>query len=157
MEIIDDMLEDLTLVKEFSSEKEQHYKEIFSNTIDKVQINQDVYYSAKAFTSIVNNIIRKKFDYINYIAKNQIELLTFLNTYDDKYLSNIENLLIEEAGNEILIIDDLLEDISNLLGFLQDLLETLQNLNQNKQKFNLHSELNKMLDDLENKYKGGAI
>ena len=37
--------------------------------------------------------------------------LTFLNTYDDKYLSNIENLLIEKTGNEVLIANDLAEDI----------------------------------------------
>lgn len=155
MEVINDMLDDLNMVRKFIPEKSEYCRQVFEDIMEKVKVDVDIYHSAKAFTSIVNNIINKKLDYIDYITKNQIELLTFLNTYDDKYLSNIENLLIEEAGNEILIINDLMQDIIDLLSFLQDFLTSIKDINQDHKQFNLQMELNRMLDGLEKKYEGG--
>ena len=107
MIVIDNIINDLNSIKEMSSDKVNCCHKIFEDIIDGAKIDEDIYHSAKAFTSIINNIINKKLNYINYIVDNQIELLTFLNTYDDKYLSNIENLLIEKTGNEVLIVNDL--------------------------------------------------
>lgn len=155
MEVINDMLDDLNMVKKFIPEKGEYCRQVFEDIMEKLKVDVDIYHSAKAFTSIVNNIINKKLDYIDYITKNQIELLTFLNTYDDKYLSNIENLLIEETGNEILIINDLMQDITDLLSFLQDFLTSIKDISQDHKQFNLQMELNRMLDGLEKKYEGG--
>ena len=157
MIVIDNIIKDLNLIKEMSSDKVNCCHKIFEDIIDRAKIDEDIYHSAKAFTSIINNIINKKLNYINYIVDNQIELLTFLNTYDDKYLSNIENLLIEKTGNEVLIANDLAEDIFDLVMFLEDFLETINNLKKNNLPIHLQQELNKILEDIERKYNGGLL
>lgn len=157
MIVIDNIIKDLNSIKEMSSDKVNYCHKIFEDIIDRAKIDEDIYHSAKAFTSIINNIINKKLNYINYIVDNQIELLTFLNTYDDKYLSNIENLLIEKTGNEVLIANDLAEDIFDLVMFLEDFLETINNLKKNNLPIHLQQELNKILEDIERKYNGGLL
>lgn len=157
MIVIDNIIKDLNSIKEMSSDKVNCCHKIFEDIIDGAKIDEDIYHSAKAFTSIINNIINKKLNYINYIVDNQIELLTFLNTYDDKYLSNIENLLIEKTGNEVLIANDLAEDIFDLVMFLEDFLGTINNLKKNNLPIHLQQELNKILEDIERKYNGGLL
>lgn len=157
MIVIDNIIKDLNSIKEMSSDKVNYCHKVFEDIIDRAKIDEDIYHSAKAFTSIINNIINKKLNYINYIVDNQIELLTFLNTYDDKYLSNIENLLIEKTGNEVLIANDLAEDIFDLVMFLEDFLETINNLKKNNLPIHLQQELNKILEDIERKYNGGLL
>ena len=157
MIVIDNIIKDLNSIKEMSSDKVNYCHKIFEDIIDRAKIDEDIYHSAKAFTSIINNIINKKLNYINYIVDNQIELLTFLNTYDDKYLSNIENLLIEKTGNEVLIANDLAKDIFDLVMFLEDFLKTINNLKKNNLPIHLQQELNKILEDIERKYNGGLL
>lgn len=128
---------------------------LFENIVNENLIEPDVYYSAKAFTSIVNNIVNKKTEYINYLLCNQIELLSFLATFDDNYLSNIEHLIVEKTTSELISIQNLIDDNFDILFFLEDFLKNLPTLKKNNLSAHLLDELNKIIENCEKKYEGG--
>lgn len=128
--------------------------EIFKKNINKGDIDEDTYSAANAFTSILNQIVNRKIEYGNFIIAGQIELLTFLNTYDDKYLSNSKNLLDCQNCNEQIFLDELDEDICNILTFLEDFLNQLKKKNTS---FDVSDKMLEFLKELNDKNKRGEI
>ena len=116
--VIDNILKDFRTLKEEISDDTNYCLEIFNTTVDINDVPEDVYYSARAFTSIINNIVNRKTKYIFYILDNHIELLEFLQTFDKKYLLGIESLLAEKCSAEIIFAQELADDNIDIINFL---------------------------------------
>lgn len=154
MKIIDEFVNEYENFREtFDYQKNCAY-DVFKKTMQRGSVDEDTYSAANAFTSIVNQIINRKIEYGNFIIAGQIELLTFLNTYDDKYLSNTKNLIECQNANEQVFLAELDEDICNILLFLEDFLKKLVNKNK---EFKMEDELSKFLKELGDKNKRGEI
>ena len=157
MVIIDKIIKDLEDLKNEFQYENNYCLNMFNSLIDKNTINEDIYHSAKAFTSIINSLVNKKIEYANYIIYSQIELLNFLNTYDDKYLSNIYCLLSEKATTEGMLVSELSEDIFELTQFLEDFLTNLNTIKKrNKLPKHLQQQLDKINKKNKKKYEGGT-
>lgn len=155
MVVIQEIIAELEELRGDFQENTNYCNQLFNKLIDESKINIDVFYSARAFTSIINSIVNNKTKYANYIIDNQIELLNFLNSFDDNYLSNIYYLLSQKMRTEEDILFTLSEDIFDLINFLKDFLLGLEELEQNKNSNILHKQLEDMLKEFEEKYKGG--
>lgn len=157
MVIIDQLIEDLEELKEEVNYENNYCNNLFNKLVDKSELDEDVYYSARAFTSIINALVNKKIEYANYIVNSQIELLNFLNTFDDNYLSNSSCLLKDKATTEGFLISELSEDIFELTQFLEDFLINLKNIKKkSKLPSHLQQQLDMMLQEFEKKYEGGT-
>lgn len=156
MVIIDELIEDLEDLREEVDYEKNYCNNMFNELVDQSELEEDVYYSARAFTSIVNSLVNKKIEYAHYIINSQIELLNFLNTFDDKYLSNSTCLLRDKATTEGLLVSELSEDIFELTQFLEDFLTNLKNIKKKSRlPSHLQQQLDMMLQEFENKYGGG--
>lgn len=153
MVVIEEIITEFEELKTDFQENTNYCNELFNKLIDKSTINIDVFYSARAFTSIINSIVNSKTKYANFIIDNQIELLNFLNSFDDKYLSNIYYLLNQKMRTEEDLLYSLSEDITDLILFLEDFLLRLETLEQKPSK--IQEQLTNMLKEFEEKYKGG--
>ncbi len=150
---LDEMINQFEECKLDVSDKKNCCLDIFNGIVKKELIDEDTYYSAKAFCSIVNNIINNKVDNVLHISTKQIDLLQFLQTYDDKYLSNLTNCLMTKSYCEIDFVNELLVDIFEILTFLEDTLKEITN--KKKDNFShIQQQLNDMLKEFEEKYKG---
>ena len=74
MVIIDNIIKDLEDLKNEFQYENNYCLNMFNSLIDKNTINEDIYHSAKAFTSIINSLVNKKIEYANYIIYSQIKL-----------------------------------------------------------------------------------
>jgi hypothetical protein len=155
MIVIDNLLKDFKDLKEDVNINHNYCLELFNNLVDESTIDIDVFYSARALTSIINSIVNKKVEYVNYIIDSQIEMLSFLNSYDDKYLSNTQNLFSNESSTEITTVIGLIEDNFDLTQFLEDFLTRANKLKKNSLSGQLKRQLDEMLKEFEEKYKGG--
>lgn len=127
---------------------------IFDSIVGKEDIDSDMYYAAKAYTSILTQIINKKVDYANIVIDGQIELLEFLNTFDDKYLSASEKLLGYQNCNEQIFLAELVDDINSLILFFKDFLSAILDNNE-PTKTNLQIQLEEMLNEFNRKHNKG--
>ena len=127
---------------------------LFDSVIRKGTIDEDVYLAAKAYTSIISQIINRKIEYANFIIAGQTELLSFLNTFDDNYLSASEKLLGYQNCNEQIFLAELRDDINNLIIFFKDFLFGLLDDNE-PVKNNLRIQIEEMIKEFEKKYKRG--
>lgn len=148
--VIDNILKDYeTTQNELDLEINDCLK-IFKNFTESHKLEPDMFFTARAFTSLINTLVNKKIEYINYLLSCQIEVLSFLKTYDDKYLSSIEGLLIENTTSEMIAIEELIENCYTLTFFLNDLLNDLIK----KNNFNsLERNLEQLLQECEKKFK----
>lgn len=99
---------------------------ILKNNLNQKEVPTDVFLSAKAFTSLLNTIVNNKIDYILDLMSSHSELLSFLETFDDKYLSSASNLLYTSLIDEVSIMDDLYNDIQHIYTFLENFLIQLK-------------------------------
>ena len=127
---------------------------IFDSIVGKEDIDSDMYYAAKAYTPILTQIINKKVDYANIVIDGQIELLEFLNTFDDKYLSASEKLLGYQNCNEQIFLAELVDDINSLILFFKDFLSAILDNNE-PTKTNLQIQLEEMLNEFNRKHNKG--
>ncbi len=156
MKMIDDIVNEYEDFREVFDYKKNCCLDTFYEIMGEGNINDDMYSTAKAFTSILNQIVNRKIEYGNFIIAGQIELLTFLNTFDDNYLSSIKNLLECQNSNEQLFITDIDEDICNIISFLEYFLKKLKN-NDMYSEPNSDNELKKLLDELNKRNKRGDM
>lgn len=154
MEMINEFVKEYEDLRNIFDYQKNCCFDTFNKIIKQEDVDEDIYQAAKAFTSIVNQIVNRKIEYGNFIIAGQIEMLTFINTFDDKYLSNIENLLDCNNCNEHVFLSELDEDISNIILFLEDFLSELINTNKT---FDFEDEISKLLKELNDKNKRGEI
>lgn len=134
--------------------------EVFHKTLSQGDVSQDVYYSARAFTSIINQIVNKKIEYAHYVIKCQTEMLDFLNTYDDKYLSRLSNTISTNTNSEFFFVDCLISEINDLIDFLKNILQELfeekseEDLNDWELPKDLQEKLDNVLEEFIKKYGG---
>ena len=150
MEELNEIIKNLEQAQYYIEDKYNSCNDMFNFLVDKTAVNEDIYYSAKAFTSIINNIVNKKVEYIKFISAGHTEELNFLQTYDDKYLSNLQNLLLFKNLTEIEFINNLVLDIEELLQFLDATLRRISNRQKDTDK--LIQNLQKRLDEFCEKF-----
>ena len=85
-------------------------------------IDEDTYLLAQSFSSIINSIIDTKIDIALRIINSIIETISFLKTYDDKYLSNTPYLINQSFKTEKIFIKHIMLDISSINNYLEDFL-----------------------------------
>ena len=85
-------------------------------------VNEDTYLLAQSFSSIINSIIDVKIDIALKMIDSIIETISFLKTYDDKYLSNSPYLISQSFIKEKVFIKRIMLDISSINNYLKELL-----------------------------------
>ena len=146
--VIDEILDNYKEIEEDFDLEQNDCLKIFNLFSQKHQLEPDLFYTARAFTSLINTIVNKKIEHIYYLLCTEIEMLDFLKTFDGKYLSNIENLLLDNTDIELDLIETLIDDCFNLTFFLTDFLNGLVKKNDYME------QLNNILNECNKKYGG---
>lgn len=105
--------------------KEYICQDIFKSIITQ-DIHPDLFHSSMALTSIISHLVNQKLKYVNLVISSQLSTLSFLNTYDDKYLSNMSTMLQGNTAVENFFVEHLLEEIDYLIKFLTQTLNKIK-------------------------------
>ena len=149
MEELEETIEHLEDAKSGVKEMKGYCNMMFNSIVDAEKVGDiDVYYEAKAFTSLINHIVNEKAEHLLTTINNHIELITFINTFDKKYLYNAKNALFFSLRTELIYIRDLLIDLDVLTDFLEETLLSIQN-----NKSSIQEQLDDLLEEFSKKYK----
>lgn len=149
MEELEDTVKHLESAKYGVKEMIGYCNKMFNSIVNIEKVKDiDTFYQAKAFSSLINHIVNEKSKHLLTTIDNHIELITFINTFDKKYLYNAKNALFFSLRTELVYIRDLLIDLDVLTDFLEETLITLQS-----NKSSIQQQLDGLLEEFNKKYK----
>lgn len=124
--MVADLIERLNKNKEEFSLKKGRCLEIFEEKVKEGEVHIDLYFTARALSSLCNTIANRKIEYMETMMDAHLQLLGFLHTFDDNYLSNMTNVLDSELSTEINYLSKADEDLKKIYCFLSSFLDTLK-------------------------------